>query len=160
MTVAALKLFPAVNAYFTGEDIIYHDHVYEKDLRELVTILGAEDMVHFIGFVPYRDMPAQYAWADIVVGCTPRGGIDKMLLEAMAAGSITITSNEIVGKYLDQYADQLLFEHNSPDDLAEKITLFNKLSWEVKKRMSDLLIRSVSHHHQLRDTISRISQLL
>jgi glycosyltransferase involved in cell wall biosynthesis len=101
-----------------GKPVMPGDYQYERELHMLVTRLGVGDIVHFFGFVPHRDIPAHYRWADIVVGCTPPGGIDKVLLEAMAAGCVVFTSNTVMRAVLGAAADGLLFRHADAQALA------------------------------------------
>lgn len=139
-----------------GKAVMAGDSEYETQLHALVSRLGIEDMVHFFGFVPYRDIPAHYRWADIVVGCTPLGGIDKVLLEAMAAGCIVLTSNDIMSKYLEPYDNRLVFRHGDGADLAAKLSSLSDLSSSLSSEM----IVSVRKHHKLAETINRIVKVI
>ncbi|MBP6885637.1 MAG: glycosyltransferase family 4 protein [Candidatus Pacebacteria bacterium] len=102
-----------------GAPVMKGDAEYAGSLHALIQNLEISDIVTMIGFVPYADMPKQYAWADVVAGCTPPGGIDKVLLEAMAAGCIVMTSNGVMGAHLTPYADQLVFPAGDSERLAQ-----------------------------------------
>lgn len=145
----------AVEVRIVGQSVMASDSEYEQDLTRLVQELRLEDAVRFVGFVAYRDMPAQYAWADIVVGCTPHGGIDKALLEGMAAGCIAFSSNDVMRDTLGRHADALIFEFGNPDDLAEKLQALSAFD-EVSADM----VSSVQNHHNLETTIGWISKLV
>jgi glycosyltransferase involved in cell wall biosynthesis len=66
-------------------------------------------------------MPARYFTADFSVNLAPTGGIDKAVLESMAAGVPTLAANRAFKSYFGMYADRLLFMLRDPRDLAEKI---------------------------------------
>jgi glycosyltransferase involved in cell wall biosynthesis len=144
-----------VQVRIVGRALQQFHHAYESQLRALVEQLGLQDVVAFVGLVPYREMPEQYRWADVAVGCTPSGGIDKVLLEAMAAGCIVLTSNEVMRKYLEPYADQCTFMHGNAADLADRITKLHD-----QDAMSRAMIGNVHRYHDLSTTIGKISDLL
>lgn len=58
----------------------------EDHLRAQVDRLGLHDLVEFAGVVPYADMPAQYARADVFVLPSYNEAMSMALLEALAAG--------------------------------------------------------------------------
>ncbi len=102
-----------------GAPVMNGDHEYATKLRALIGELGAGEKVSMVGFVPYTDMPEQYRWADIVVGCTPPGGIDKTLLEGMAAGCVVVTSNSVMQRYLGADAEHSIFPVGDARGLSE-----------------------------------------
>ncbi|MCC6405328.1 MAG: glycosyltransferase family 4 protein [Candidatus Yanofskybacteria bacterium] len=104
-----------------GKAVMAGDYAYARELSARVARLGLQERVHLFGFVPYRDMPTQYRWADIVVGCTPPGGIDKVLLEAMAAGCVPLTSNTVMAHQLGEDAGATVFAWRDADELAAKV---------------------------------------
>jgi glycosyltransferase involved in cell wall biosynthesis len=66
-------------------------------------------------------MPQQYASTDISVNLAPTGGVDKSVLESMAAGVPVLASNKTYERYFGVYAESLLFLENDAKDLASKI---------------------------------------
>ncbi len=137
-----------------GKAVMPGDRLYEEQLRSLTTRLRVSDAVHFFGFVPYRDMPAHYRWADVVVGCTPPGGIDKVLLEAMAAGCIVFTSNAVMRTHLGNDADRLVFSVDDPVALAQAVAGVTDFA-ELSSRMAGLVGK-----HTVTDVVSAITALL
>lgn len=127
----------------------------EKRLRKLVMERDVSDIVEFVGFVPYRDMPEQYRWADIVVGGTPKGGLDKAVLEGMAAGCVPLTSNMAMRETLKGYAADLLYDHGEDHDLADKL-----VSIRDREQLSVVMSERVREDHGLEGTVRDISQLL
>lgn len=148
----------ACEVRIVGRAVMRGDHAYEEELHALVSRLGVGDIVHFFGFVPYRDMPAQYAWADIVVGCTPPGGIDKALLEGMAAGCAIATSNTVMRKYIaSEYADDCIFRHDDSSDLADTL---ERLSSTELSSVGSAMQRAVVQDHNLPVAIGKIAALI
>jgi len=127
-----------------GKAVMPDDHQYERELHALVARLGVSDIVHFFGFVPYSAMPPQYHWADIIVGCTPPGGIDKVLLEGMAAGCIPFTSNAVMRSYLGEDAEKLLFPHGDSELLTEAVSVLDDISETAARMVSRAATQTVS----------------
>ena len=86
---------------------------------------------------------------------TPTGGLDKVVLESMAAGVPVITSNAAFKEYFGAYSDNLTFERGNAEKLADKImSLFDlneaeaigKAVQTTAKQRADLsvLIRTIS----------------
>lgn len=144
-----------IEARIVGQANMPEHQAEEQRLHELVHELALEDAVRFVGSVPYRDMLAQYRWADIVVGCAPHGGIDKALLEGMAAGCIIVTSNDVMRRYLEPYADALLFSYGNAEHLVSAIRTLPEHAVIGKS-----MVANVRQYHRLDAAIERISVLL
>lgn len=144
-----------VHLRIVGRANVPEHHAYERQLRQLVQNEHLASVVTFTGAVPYRDMPEQYRWADVAVGATPLGGIDKALLEAMAAGCIPVTSNDVMRFSLEPYANQLLFVHGNEVQLADRLDGLSDST-----AISTAMAQSVCRYHNLSTTIEKISNLL
>ncbi len=144
-----------VQVRIVGRALQATHRAYASHLRALVDQWGVQDIISFVGFVPYRDMPAHYRWADVAIGGTPRGGIDKVLLEAMAAGCIVLSSNDVMHRYLEPYADRLIFSHGNAVALTEAIAGLSDHAV-----MSAAMVLNVRRYHDLTATVAKISALL
>lgn len=76
--------------------------LYEEIYR-VVDELGIRPHVHFLGYVPDRDLPALYSAADLFVYLSLYEGFGLPVLEAMACGTPVLVSStsslpEVVGK--------------------------------------------------------------
>jgi glycosyltransferase involved in cell wall biosynthesis len=149
-----------IEARIVGRPVMASDHQYSRDLQELVTELNLVDVITFTGFVSYEDMPHQYQWADLIVGCTPPGGIDKVILEAMAAGCLVLTSNTVMKRHLGGLGDQLIFEYKNQKDLAQKVSVVMSLDPSQLFAMSEELVMLVQEHHATQQVVEKISNLL
>lgn len=142
-----------------GRPIMSPDFPYFESLKLLKGKLNLGDVIRFIGFVPHNKIADYYKKSDIVVGMTPKGGIDKSLLEAMASGTLILTSNEEMARYLGEYNKELIFDYGEPADLAEKLT--RVIDWPANKKSeaSVFLSDSVEKFHDLENLIEKIIKL-
>jgi len=143
-----------------GKPVMQKDGEYLKSLQALINDYQLQSFVNLLGFVPYSQIAAHYKEANVVVGLTPQGGIDKTILEGMASGCIVFTSNNAFNKYLNHYAGKLIFRFEDSAELAEKITSLNQAFSEYKKSISDFMVSSVFEHHRLGNVVKSISSLL
>jgi glycosyltransferase involved in cell wall biosynthesis len=65
--------------------IIGADHLSGK-IQRLCASLGLDERVTFLDMIPYSEMPAQYAWADMVLHTSLSEGQSMALTEAAASG--------------------------------------------------------------------------
>jgi glycosyltransferase involved in cell wall biosynthesis len=142
-----------------GRPIMPPDFLYFEFLKSLKEEFGLGDVVRFVGFVPHNKIADYYKKSDIVVGMTPRGGIDKSLLEAMASGALILTSNEEMGRYLGEYNKELIFDYGKPANLAEKLIRVINWSSLQKNEASNFLLDSVKKFHNLKNLIEKIIKL-
>ena len=147
------------NIKIIGRPIMPSDFPYFEHLKFLNEKLNLDDVVKFIGFVPHNNIADYYKKSDIVIGMTPKGGIDKSLLEAMASGALILTSNEEMGRYLGEYSKELIFDYGKPADLADKLTRVINWSPSEKNKTSDFLLDSVKKFHNLENLIEKIIKL-
>jgi glycosyltransferase involved in cell wall biosynthesis len=144
-----------IEVRIVGRAIMPGDHAYEQELKEAVARSGVGDIVHFAGFVPHSSILNEYAWADIVVGCTPSGGIDKVLLEAMAAGCIAMSSNDVMAASFKPYTDKLIFGFGDAGSLTDKISSLSDF-----QNMSTALIANVKAGHELAVLTAKLAEIL
>lgn len=143
-----------------GRPVMPSDFSYFEELKNLCRKWDVENEVEFVGFVPYSKILLYYQEADILINPLPSGGLDKTVLEGMASGLITMTSNQAFKKYFTpEDAERLIFEDNHAEDLARKIIDLYKLPWEEKKHMAGRLRQRVESSHDKKELIKNISAL-
>lgn len=140
-----------------GRPVMKRDFPYFDHLKDLVAKSDLKNNIDFTGFVPYNKMAHHYKEADFCIGPLPTGGIDKAMLEAMAAGCIILTSNDVFKKYLGEYSDMLIF--SNPENLAIKLKKLYFLPGPKKQDISNFLEESVKKDHDLTSLINNISAL-
>lgn len=148
-----------IKLQIVGKPIMSGDDAYFSQLKNSVSGLGLSRFIEFKGFVPYKNIPTIYREADISVNLTPKGGIDKVVLESMASGLLVLTSNEAFKKYFGEFGPKLIFRHDDPADLADKLKYLISLLPEEKNSVSRFLVASVREHHRLDNAVKKISEL-
>ncbi len=128
-----------------GRPVNQGDEIYLGRLKEMVKNYDLEDMIKFVGLVPYTQIVPYYQRADIVINPLPKGGVDRTVFEAMASGALVLTSNEAFSGYLNGY-EQLMFKYDSHDDLATYIeALMTTTQDQVQIISNDLQVRASKH---------------
>jgi glycosyltransferase involved in cell wall biosynthesis len=125
-----------------GSPIREDDLVYFKMLQKIVSDKKLESIVRFVGSVP-GDKVAEYYWqSDLSINLCPTGGMDKAVLESMAAGLPVLISNQAFADYLGyDNKNKLFFDWKKPESLAGKILDLYK-SGEMH-RISDELQKNI-----------------
>ncbi|MEZ6013851.1 MAG: glycosyltransferase [Planctomycetota bacterium] len=83
-----------VHLDWAGGALARGDDEYGARVRARVSELGLSGRVRWLGAVPYAEIPALYRAATVFVSASRTGSVDKVVLEAMAAGRPVVTSNE------------------------------------------------------------------
>lgn len=129
-----------------GRPIMSGDYAYLEKLKKLGN-------ANFVGFVPYTKMPEYYAKADIFVNCSPTGGLDKAVFEAMASGCIVLVCNEA---FRDDLPSELFFRCDDSQSLANAIKRLQSKSSHELVALSAKLVQRVGSAHSLSATIKKI----
>jgi glycosyltransferase involved in cell wall biosynthesis len=153
--ISYLEKKSEISVKIIGRPIMPGDFTYYKKLKGIIENMRL-DIVQFIGLIPYPDIPDYYRDADLVINLAPPGGLDKVVLEAMASGCIVLTSNSSFAKYFGPYKEKLVFNFADQDELAKKIQQIRSMSLADKKEVSDFMVRSVKENHGLEDLINKI----
>ena len=126
------------------------DEAYQTSLSDLATRRGVSDRVVFSGRVPYAQMPERYRDFDISVNLAPTGGMDKAVLESMAAGLLTFVSNRSFINLLGPHVEALLFPENDVTACADKIAAFmqhedvaERIRTELQQRVETMSVQSL-----------------
>ncbi|MEX2033271.1 MAG: glycosyltransferase family 4 protein, partial [Candidatus Colwellbacteria bacterium] len=157
--VSMVKDTTRIEVTIVGQPVMSNDFAYYERLKEMTRELNIQDGITFRGFVPYKDIPDYYKNSDFVVNLSPTGGLDKVVLEAMAAKAIVLVANQAFGPHLAGHQERLLFKFRDPRDLALKIERLAGSPREELEKISRELHHSVWNNHQLSSTINKISQL-
>lgn len=112
-----------------GEPITEADDVYRETLVLLTKKLGLLGCVHWLGGKRYRDIADTYRTSHILIHTSKTGSVDKVVLEALAAG-LTVFSSSDAYNMLEPYITT--FAPNNPGELA--ILLEKKLSTGILGR--------------------------
>lgn len=140
-----------------GRPVMKPDFSYSDEIKALVNDLKLGSQIEFIDFVPYSRLPEYFKKANLFINMAPTGGIDKVVLEAMASGSLVLVSNTAFRKYFGEY--DLFFRASDANDLAGKIIKLIEMPVQGIENMSAFLVQSVKKHHDLKNTINKITNL-
>lgn len=103
---------------FIGAPTQSGDDAYETELHVLVSRLGLQKEIMFAGTVSYAHIQEQYWHSDISINLCPTGGLDKAVLESMAAGVPVMVSNEGFRDLFGAYAERLIIKDADAHALA------------------------------------------
>ena len=101
-----------------GSPIFPEDYIYQEKLIKLVQELNLQNEVCFLGGKIYQDLFYSYSTHSVFVHASETGSLDKVVLEALAAGMQVFTSSEA---YNDFGNTIFRFRKNDYEDLADKI---------------------------------------
>ncbi|MCI0542461.1 glycosyltransferase [bacterium] len=104
-----------------GAPTIPSDQNYLEKITSLIKEKKLEDEVRFEGSIPNIDIAPYYWESDFSINLCPTGGLDKAVIESMAARTIPIVSNKAFETYFGDYAKRLIFKERDPEDLASKM---------------------------------------
>ncbi len=125
-------------ATLIGAPALPSDEAYEESLEALARERNVADKVHFAGSVSHTRMPERYRHFDISVNLSPTGGMDKAVLESMAAGLLVLASNRVFVELFGAHATTLLFQEKDVGACADKIADFVHHVEDAKRVRADL----------------------
>ncbi len=149
-----------VEVDIVGTPMMKSDFIYFEKLKDLVTRIDINSRINFIGYVPNNLLVKYFHKSDMSVGLTPKGGIDKVIIEAMASGCITLTSNDVMEKYLNDESEDLIFKYRDSNDLANKLQHIMQLSSARRKNIIDQLYKSAKDNFAVEPFINKLSSIL
>ncbi|MFH1990706.1 MAG: glycosyltransferase family 4 protein [Patescibacteria group bacterium] len=136
----------------------YHKE-YLGSLKELVKNLRIEENVEFLGPVSYKDMPEHFQSADILVNAVTFGGLDKVILEAMAMEIIPLTSNSAFSDVFPRvFAGSLIFREKDFEDLKNKLKNILDKKLYQNETLRQELRNIVIEKHNLNIFIDKIAK--
>ena len=131
-----------------------HDPGSQK-LRSQVTELGLEKQVHFVGRIPFVEVPSYYAAADIGISYVPPDTAYETqwptkLIEIMMAGLIPVTNITIGARAVYQHDDAVIACGGEVDDLTTAIRqAIDLLSPEAEPLRKQLIANARTRAKQL-----------
>lgn len=145
----ALLKWPNSRLVIIGEASGSVERDYAKMLRQRVAAKGLETSVAFVGAKTQAEVAEALRLADIYVNLSQTGSLDKAVLEAMACGVYTITSNEAFQETADTYLPRSL-----PSGIAQAIEAALVMDARGARQAY------ITETHQLTVLIKRIIEVL
>lgn len=125
----------------------YHQK-YLESLRKLADDLKISEAIEFSGPVPYDKMPEYLGNSEVLINAVPFGGLDKVVLEAMASGVVPLTSNSAFLNFFPQDVSTDLVFNPSADGGN-----FEDLKNKLKNILDKKLYQNESLRAELRDVV-------
>ncbi|MAF13919.1 MAG: hypothetical protein CMI53_03430 [Parcubacteria group bacterium] len=152
--IKAVDILDDKNVILTiiGQPGLENHKAYEENLKTMVTKMNLSEQVHFLGAIKNSQIPDYLRIADAFINLSGTGSIDKAVLEAMASGTLVLTSNEAFKNILPL---ELMVEQNNPKALAESIrSLFDLKDKAIQLRKQ--LRQEVVDNHNLDNLVKKI----
>lgn len=155
--LAALALLPRCPRTEIAGDILLAS---DAPFRERLHAAAARDFpgrVTFLGAVPWPDVADVMRRARIMVNASRTGSVDKVVLEAMACGTLPLTCNESFAPLLGPELSRLLmFRQDDPADLAAGLLRLLALEDTAAAALGTRLRALVERDHDLARLIPRM----
>lgn len=136
------------------------DERFKNSIEATIEELGLGDRVHRTGPVPYPDVPRHYARASVLVSASRTGSVDKVVLEAMAAGRPVVTSNEAFPPLLAELGPEdartACFAPGDAEGLAERVDRLLSLSDGERLALGERLRAIVARDHEVDALMARL----
>ncbi|MGH2396840.1 MAG: glycosyltransferase family 4 protein [bacterium] len=132
------------------------DAQYAESLHELARALGLQDIVQFSPRSAWASLPDWYGRCTVHVNLTPTGFGDKVAWEAMSCARPCVVANHGFRETLGRYAPDLLFRHNDPEDLTQKLVHQLGLPVETRSQMGLYLRDQVIRFHSFDRLMDRL----
>jgi len=155
------ELFIKLLAHLKNEGVIFEaqivgdspDQKYFEVLKKQVEISNLVDEVTFIKGVPNKETLAFYRTNKVYVNLTPSGSLDKTILEAMASGSLILTTNQ---SFMREIPDCFFARENDLEDLSQKLKFLLNLPENEVKGRGETLRQYVVQNHSLKSLVERL----
>ena len=134
-----------------------NDGNYAEILREMVSDLGVEGQVRFLGYV--EDLPAHLAGFDIIAAPSDNEAFSLALIEAMAAGCAVVATR--VGGMAEIVEDGITGLFIERDDVWALVSGLSRLLTDkpLREKLGSIARASVIERFDRRSVIDRIERL-
>jgi len=148
-----------VHLDLVGAGLTEADKGYLRTVEDEIRLGSLEGRVHRAGNVPYRDVPAYYRGATLVVNASLTGSLDKVVLEAMAMGRPVVSCNEAalpLFAELGSRSEMLAFEPGNAAQLADRIEVLLGLTQPERDALGGRLRAIVARDHEVDALVKRL----
>jgi glycosyltransferase involved in cell wall biosynthesis len=142
-----------------GGEMTESDRGYLRTVEDEIRLGALEGRVQRAGSVPYREIPAYYRRACVVVNASLTGSLDKVVLEAMAMGRPVVTCNEAalpLFAELGDAAEMLAFEPGNAGQLADRIEALLGLTQAERDAIGGRLRAIAARDHEVDALMRRL----
>lgn len=158
--VEAVRLLKKQGTHLTlhligGPDVRYTG--YYADFKKDTADLEEKGVVVYHGQIPNADMPKWYNAYEILVNVTLSGSFDKTVLEAMASGTLPVTSNS---NFSSLVHPPFFVKEGDSNDLARSLKAVFSLSDEKKKEHAKTMRNMIVGEYNLEKLIQKIADTI
>lgn len=143
-----------------GESVTREDVRYEAELREFVERFRLGQNVVFAGSKTPAEIPKILASSDAMLHASTTGSLDKVVLEAMAAGCLVISSNDAAKPILAKVHQDLVVTEPKPELFIRALTHVYHLGHDEREALGKQSRAIVEREHSLKDLIKRLVCIL
>lgn len=146
---------------FIGEPALPSDREYLNDMKRLIDQLELGETISFAGALSATGVREYFARTDVTINMLPTGGMDKAVLESLAAGIPAITTNQafvlLYGTYAQRFVLPELHE-GSASELSEALLEIMKIpvGGETSSALREHLRREASHTSLVKNIIMKL----
>jgi glycosyltransferase involved in cell wall biosynthesis len=133
--------------------------VYRDSLKVQVHERGLENSFEFVGAVSHERVVEYYQKADVFVNLSHTDSLDKAVLEAMACGVVSLTSNPAFGPLLGTLAPRLMLAAGDAWALAGKIEQLARLPYVEREVLVRKLRSIVVQQHSVQGLMNRVVEV-
>lgn len=143
---------------FYGSAITPADEKYLVELKAKIEALDLSHKITFGGNLSQAELAATLLRADLFITMSRTGSLDKVVLEAMAAGVIPVVTNDAFAEVFTTETADLLVRRD--EDFIPKIKELLRLEPKVQVEIRSKLRQIVVADHSLPRLMSRIVERL
>ncbi len=160
-----LEVSQFLSRYFPLETLIagpVEDLDYLKFLQNKIVKLGLSGQVRWLKQIPHERAVSLYRESGLMLNLTPPGSLDKTIFEALACGTMVITTNR-------SFADEGVPRELSPwlfsasddvEDIANLAKKFFNLQEEQRRALKKAGRDFVVNHHSLEVLLTKLESIL
>jgi glycosyltransferase involved in cell wall biosynthesis len=153
----SLLINPSYELLIIGDSITLDDFQYEKELKELINKSRNSKSIKLKIAVSRNELKEIFNESFLHVNLTRNGSFDKANLEAMACGTISVSSNKDFKKIYENYSDECSFKFRDSTSLYKKIKHLQELEQDNFKKISNLLKQNTIKYNSLNTIGERIN---
>ncbi len=121
LLVAALAQLPTATLTLIGAPATEADKQYQADLKAQAETLGVADRITWLGGLRQAALLPHLQTAHVAANLCPTGGMDKVVLEALACGVPTVVHNKTFINILGGSTPLLLVKDATADAVAARL---------------------------------------
>lgn len=147
---------------FLGDPAVASDDEYFAGLRRIVEEKGLISEVIFAGGGTPIEVRNQYRAAHVTINMLPTGGLDKVVLESLAAGVPALTSNQAWRPLFGEHAGTFVLPELNPESgsqLGSQLVLLSEhdIPLETRRALKAKVERDASHDALVRKMVAILS---